>query len=127
MEAPGSPGRFSIPAAAAQYAPRMTTPVLAQACEWLAAFIGERAAQGDIVARGFQQGLHGTGHAPPLLSMIRPWLANVASERRLIRPDASPAVATRIQAHLRAADQQAPGSAERAWNDLVARRRAAGG
>jgi hypothetical protein len=103
----------------------VTAPVLDQVCEWLARLIAERAAGGDIVARGFAQGLRGTGHAPPPLPMVRAWLANVAGERRLIRPDSAPAVATRIQAHLRAADAQQPGSAERAWNELVARRRAA--
>jgi len=104
----------------------VTTPVLAQVCESLAELIGERAARGDVSARGLQQGLSGTGHAPPPLSMVRTWLANVASEVRIIRPDGSHATATRIQAHLRAADAQAPGSADRAWTEFVAARRAGG-
>ena len=104
----------------------MTAPVLEQTCEWLAELIGQRAARGDVVARGFQQGLRGPGHAPPLLAMVRPWLANVASEVRIIRPDGAPGAAMRIQAQFRAAEAQLPGSAERAWNDLVARRRAGG-
>jgi hypothetical protein len=104
----------------------VSAPVIEQVCESLAQFIGERAARGDVVARGFEQGLRGTQHAPPPMSMVRQWLANVASEVRIIRPDGSPAAATRLQAHLRVADAQAAGSAERAWNELVARRRAGG-
>jgi hypothetical protein len=104
----------------------VTAPVVDQVCVALAEFIAERASRGDLVARGFQTGLRGRQHAPPPLSMVRQWLANVASEVRIIRPDGSPAAATRLQAHLRAAEAQLPGSTERAWNDLVARRRAGG-
>jgi hypothetical protein len=103
----------------------MGTTRLEHTCEWLAAFMGERAARGDVVARGFRQGLEGVTHAPPMLAMVRRWLANVAAERRLIRPDSDPAIATRILAELHAADARVPGSAERAWAALVAGRRAA--
>ncbi|HEX5828169.1 MAG TPA: hypothetical protein VFY23_11645 [Candidatus Limnocylindrales bacterium] len=103
----------------------MRTTGLEQTCEWLAAFIGERAARGDVVARGFAQGLVGVTHAPPILPMVRSWLGNVAAERRLIRPDSDPAIATRILADLHAADALVPGAAERAWAALVAARRAA--
>jgi hypothetical protein len=104
----------------------VTTPGLDQTCDWIAEFIGLRASRGDVVARGFLAGLKGTKHAPPPMAMVRQWLANVASEVRIIRPDGTPATAERLQAQLRVAEKQAPGSTERAWSEYVARRRAGG-
>ena len=104
----------------------MTTPGLEQLCESLAQFIGERASRGDVSARGLQQGLRGTKHAPPPLSMVRSWLTNVASEVRILVTDGSHTASRRLQADLRAADAESPGAIDRAWDEFVARRRAGG-
>jgi hypothetical protein len=104
----------------------MTTPALDAVCESLAAFIDDRASHGDASARGLEQGLRGTKHAPPPLSMVRSWLKNVSSEVWILVVDGRHTTARHLEDELRAADASSPGAMDRAWTEYVARRRAGG-
>jgi len=83
------------------------------------AFLRDRAMRGDATARGLAAGLDGYAHLPPLRPMVRSWLADCASERRLIRPTSDPSVASALQSEVTAAEARVGQAADRIWREVV--------
>jgi hypothetical protein len=86
--------------------------------------VRRRAREGDAVARGFERELTQPYLPPPAHPMVRTWLANVSSERRVFNRSSDPYVARQLLLDMQAAERRAPGLTEAVWAQAVASARA---
>ncbi len=112
-------GGSNDPAEGAEPGGRAAEQALAATYRDVLGFVVSRASRGDATARHLAAGLHGYATMPPTRLAIRSWLADVASEARLIRPTSDPWTASRFRALMDAEEGRVHGAEDRVWREVV--------
>lgn len=82
-------------------------------------FIGQRASQGDLTAMSLERQLTQVAMPYPSHTVVRSWLAAVASERQLVRRSADMWVARDLINKLNVAESRAGALGPQTWVELV--------